>query len=377
MDTRLTKSAEQRTALGLRTLPRTPARVEPGPSQWWRPSRAWLVAVIPAALGLVTGGYRLGAPPLWRDEAATKAIASRSVAQILATMPHDDVVHGAYYLVVHVIETAAGSSNAALRFPSMLAMAVAAAVTAAAARRLAALAGSPYPATTGLAAGMLFALIPYTIRYAQEARSYAMVTMLAAVSTYLLLKCVCDGGRWWVGYGIAVGLTGLFNLFGLLILVAHAISLLISRWPGTARPAEQDTRRLPGLAGLRVAGLPARWLIAGMAALGVLGPLIAMAYSQRAALGWVSAPGSISKIIIVIARLWAGSPELVWPVFGLAAFAVAADAVGHWRCRPAFTPATIALPWLVAPAAVLLAVSEVRPVYDIRYVEYACPPWPC
>ena len=97
-----------------------------------------LVPVIPGILGLITGVYHLGVPPLWRDEAATKAIASRSVGQILATMPHDDVVHGAYYLVVHVFIRLFGSSNGALRLPSAIAAAVACAVTALVARRLAA-----------------------------------------------------------------------------------------------------------------------------------------------------------------------------------------------------------------------------------------------
>ena len=75
-------------------------------------------------------------------------------------------------------------------------MAVAAAFTALIARRLATVAGSPYPAATGLAAGVLFALLPAVIRYAQEARSYAIVTMLAAITTYLLLRAIEDGGRW-------------------------------------------------------------------------------------------------------------------------------------------------------------------------------------
>ena len=97
-----------------------------------------LVPVIPGILGLITGVYHLGVPPLWRDEAATKAIASRSVGQILATMPHDDVVHGAYYLVVHVFIRLFGSSNGALRLPSAIAAAVACAVTALVAQRLAA-----------------------------------------------------------------------------------------------------------------------------------------------------------------------------------------------------------------------------------------------
>lgn len=328
----------------------------------WCSPVAWLVALVPGVLGLVTGGYHVGRPPIWGDEGVTKAMAARSVSQLLATMPHDDIVHGAYYLVVHVVQTVAGSSApSVLRAPSVVAMAVAAAFTALIARRLGTLAGSPYPAATGLAAGVLFTLLPVVIRYAQEARSYAIVTMLATITTYLLLKAIEDGGRWWIGYGVAAALTGLFNIFGLLILVAHGVTLLIAA-PG-----------LPALSGRRAAGPLARWVLAGIAAVAVLIPIVAFAYSQRTALSWMTGHVAIRSAAVNLARAWAGPESQSWPVFGLAAFGVAADAVTWRRGRPAVTPASVALPWLLLPPAVLLLASQVRPVYDGRYVEYCLP----
>ena len=331
----------------------------------WSSPVAWLVAVIPGVLGLITGGYHVGRPPIWGDEGVTKAMAARSVSQLLATMPHDDIVHGAYYLVVHVVETVAGSSApTVLRAPSVVAMAVAAAFTALIARRLAAIAGSPYPAVTGLAAGVLFTLLPAVIRYAQEARSYAIVTMLAAITTYLLLKAIEDGGRWWIGYAVAAALTGLFNIFGLLILIAQGVTLLIAA-PGLPGP--------PGLAGRRPAGVLARWVLAGIVAVVVLIPLVAFAYMQRNAISWMTGHVIISSAALNLARTWAGPQKLFWPVFGLAAFGVVADAVTWRRGRPSVTPGSVALPWLVLPPAVLLVASQVHPVYDGRYVEYCLP----
>jgi mannosyltransferase len=323
---------------------------------------AWLVAVVPGVLGLISGGYHVGRPPIWGDEGVTKAMSARSVSQLLATMPHDDIVHGAYYLVVHVVETVAGSSApTVLRAPSVVAMAVAAAFTALIARRLATIAGSPYPAVTGLAAGALFALLPTVIRYAQEARSYAIVTMLAAITTYLLLKAIEDGGRWWIGYGVAAALTGLFNIFGLLILIAHGVTLLI------AAPA------LPGLTGRRPAGVLARWVLAGIVAVVVLIPIVAFAYSQRTAISWMTGHVVIRSAAVNLARDWAGPQKLFWPVVGLTVFGVVADAVTWRRGRPTVTPGSVALPWLVLPTAVLLVASQVHPVYDGRYVEYCLP----
>jgi len=329
-----------------RTGPRTAA---------WSPAVPWLVAVIPGVFGLVTGGYRVGVPPIWGDEGVTKEMAARSVSELLATMPHDDAVHGAYYLVVHVVETVAGSSTATvLRLPSVVAMGVAAAFTALIARRLAALAGSPNPAITGLAAGVLFALLPAVVRYAQEARSYAIVTMLAAITTYLLLRAVSEGGGWWVGYGVTAALTGLFNVFGLLILVAHGVSLLI------AAPGRQ------------VAGVMARWALAGAAAVIVLSPVVALAYAQRAALAWMTGHPPIGQSAVALARMWSGAPQVFWPVIGLAVVGVVADASTDRRRLPV-TPGSVAAPWLVLPPAVLLVASQVHPVYDSRYVEYCLP----
>jgi mannosyltransferase len=374
-----------------------------------------LVPVIPGILGLITGVYRLGVPPLWRDEAATKAIASRSVGQILATMPHDDVVHGAYYLVEHVFIRLFGSSNGALRLPSAIAAAIACAVTALVAQRLAAAGGrqagpSGGAALTGLTAGAVLALLPAMIRYAQEARSYATVTMLAAIATYLLLRAI-DGGRprWWAAYGATVFLTGLFNIFGLLIVVAHGLTLLATgrgalgtgggrnerrgRGPahatgltsapaaGTAATGGTGTGAgyygpdfaspaVPKAQGRQLLGVPLGWFTAGLVAVLLLVPLVAMAYAQRNALSWMTATASVGRDIVALAHFWAGSPGLVWPVFGLAALGVAASLIAGPRL---LSPATVALPWLVAPPAILLAVSTTHPVYDQRYVEFCLP----
>src|SRR5256885_495604 len=78
---------------------------------------------------------------------------------------------------------------------------------------------APASALTGLLAGLLFATAPYMTYYAQLARSYALETMFATIATYLLVRAWPDGRwRWWLGYGTAVALTGLLNIFGLLIL---------------------------------------------------------------------------------------------------------------------------------------------------------------
>ena len=68
-----------------------------------RPPAGWLVIAVPAAVSFVVGGYEIGGPSLWRDEAYTKDAIERPVSQIFALLRHQDAVHGAYYLLMHVI----------------------------------------------------------------------------------------------------------------------------------------------------------------------------------------------------------------------------------------------------------------------------------
>jgi mannosyltransferase len=344
----------------------------------------WFVVLAPALAGLVTGGYKLGYPALWRDEATTKIVVGRSVSQIFALLHHTDAVHGAYYLLLHFVVDVIGTSAAALRLPSLVAMAIACAFIAAITRRLAVLAAAPYADFTGLCAGAAFAVLPFMIRYAQEARSYAIVTLLATVATYCLVRAVSDGRRWWVAYAVAVAACGLFNIFGLLILLPHAVSLLIAgsrERAAVTRPAKAPTKAdtsapapgsaLAGLSGRRLAGLPARWLIAGGAALVVLAPLAVVAYAQRGVLGWMSRP--TFSAVVALAYNSAGSWRLIAPVFTLAVGGVLAGLFIDRTRRP-LTPGVVAFPWMVIPPALLIAVSQIHPIYDVRYVEFCLPP---
>jgi len=327
----------------------------------------WLVVVVPAAVSLVAGGYQLGGPSLWRDEAYTKDAIGRPVSQIFALLGNQDAVHGGYYLLMHVIAAAIGTSDAALRFPSLCAMVIATGFTAAIGRRAAALAqgrdpagrgGGHVPALTGLLSGLVFATAPYMTYYAQTARSYAIVTMFATISTYLLLRAYPqDRWGWWLGYAAAVALTGLFNLFGLLILVAHAVTLLLTDprgWPGNGR---------------RVGRVPLRWLAACAAALIVLSPLLLISSRQQEQISWLARPDA--HTILKLFYDFAGSKALVVPValLVLAGIAVACIA-DDWR---PLNPVAIALPWLVVPPFVLIAGSFVKPVYIERYVELCLP----
>jgi mannosyltransferase len=316
------------------------------------PLAAPLTFAVPFAAELAIGGYQLGRPSLWRDEGYTLAAASRPPAAILALAGRQDGVHGLYYLIMHYVVAVLGTSEVALRLPSLLAAGVAAGLTGLLGSRLARGTGSPASPGTGMLAGVLLAALPLTTWYAQDARPYALTAACAAGASWLLISAAGDGRwRWWAGYAAAITLLGMFNLYALLLLPAHGISLLLTRQQPGGRAARQ------------------RWLAAALVALVLLSPLVAVTVGQAGAFSWVSSP-TVATVGTLLSD-FAGSRYLVLVVAGLAALCIVAeyrdDRLASWGMS------TVAVPWLVLPPAVLLAVSVIHPVYVERYVVFCLP----
>jgi mannosyltransferase len=347
-----------------------PAAVAParphGPAARLAASRkqaGWLVIAVPAVTAFVVGGYELGGPSLWRDEAYTKDAIGRSASQLFAMLGNMDAVHGAYYLLMHVIAAVIGTSAVALRFPSLCAMVIAAGFTAAIGRRTAALA-QPRTAALAQPAG------PGTGRRASIPALTGLLSGLVFATAPLLLRAYPDGRRrWWSAYAAAVALTGLFNLFGLLIMVAHGVTLLLTDASAQAGASGQAGTERQAARGRWAGRLPLRWLAACAAALIVLGPLLRVAYREQKQIAWLSAPdvSTIKKLFTD----FAGSKALLVPVvlLVLAGIAVACLA-DDWR---PLNPVAVALPWLVVPPFALIAWSYDKPVYVERYVEFCLP----
>ena len=189
--------------------------------------------------------WRIQRPSYWRDEGATLAAVQRPFGELIRMLGNVDAVHGAYYMIIWAVVRFGGTGEFATRLPSALAMAVAAAGVAAIGRRLA----SP---RAGLFAGLIFAVLPEISWYGQDARSYAMGSALATTASFLLVRVLGAGGSrrgWLAGYGLALTGLGLGNIFGLLLIPAHGLTVaLTARRPGGLRPGDRPA-----------GGRPARW----------------------------------------------------------------------------------------------------------------------
>jgi mannosyltransferase len=312
----------------------------------------WMMA-LPPVVTFVIMVWGITGASYWRDEAATMSAAQRPLGNLLRTVGNIDAVHGAYYLLIWVMVQIGGAGELVTRLPSAVAMAGAAAAVAGLGRRLI----SP---GAGLASGLLFAVFPEVSLYGQDARPYAIVVALAALASYLLVRAMDADGprhRWLIGYAVCVAALGIMDIFGLLLIIAHAVTV--------------------GLRCLRMSeaarSLALGWLAAAVAGVVLASPVLVLGYVQRGTLAWLSPPG-LGAI--------KGLRQLVGPnlmaevvILAIAAGIVVSALLGRDRLRaswPGSVPA-LCLPWLILPPAILLVASAITPVYTFRYVLLCIP----
>ncbi|MFJ6479239.1 hypothetical protein ACIQK6_03690 [Streptomyces sp. NPDC091682] len=274
---------------------------------------------------------------VWRDEAATWQVAGRSAGEIWAMLEHVDAVHGLYYLLMHGLFEVFGASTATLRLPSVLAVSAAAACVALIGRRLAGF-------WAGLGGGLALGLLPAVQFYLQEGRPYALVAAGAGLSTLLLVSLLACGPRrraWprWAAYGATVLVCALLNWLSLLVLPAHAATLVWVR-------AERRVWL--------------RWAACGAGAVAGALPLILFSRGQSDQVSWI--------------------PPLAWHMLIGPGILLAIGGLGAWADRPdrsarsgrgALSMAAVGLPLLAVPQLGLIGLSLVQPLFQDRYVLFS------
>ncbi|HEV2452268.1 MAG TPA: glycosyltransferase family 39 protein, partial [Streptosporangiaceae bacterium] len=252
----------------------------------------------------------------------------------------------------------------ATRLPSVLGMAGAAWGITVIGRRL----GSP---RAGLWAGLLFAALPMVTQEAHDARPYGLVTAAAVLASLVLIRGADDPRPgWFAGYALSLALLGYLEVFALLLVPAHAITL--------TRLGGQPARPGPGRQGRRFRDwawpdgyLGRRWMVAVAAAGAALTPVLAGAWLQRGQIGWLRSPGWFDLGYLASSLATGG-------IAGAAALALLAIVGTRRGDSPAQAEAPhqltgLALPWLILPPLVLVAISEVHPIYTFRYVVFCLP----
>lgn len=159
---------------------------------------------------------------IWFDEAATWDLVRRPFGEMLGRIPDGESNPPLFYVLEWGWTRVFGDGEAGLRSLSALAGLLMVPVAYAIARRAAAGA-----ALAGLAAAALVAVNPLLVWFSQEARSYALATLLAAVALLLFQRALDDRrGRLLAGWAIAAALALATHYFTAFVLVPQALWLL-------------------------------------------------------------------------------------------------------------------------------------------------------
>ncbi len=149
-------------------------------------TRLILLAITMTALCLAVN--RLGHQPLWVDEAVTWFWTKHSIRGIVEGVQHSSETHGAFYFSVMKVWFAFGDSEFWLRSFSALCFTFTVPVVYVIGQTMSG-------RRAGLYAACLAATAPFLIRYAQEARMYAILTFfcsLALMSAALIISRQAD-----------------------------------------------------------------------------------------------------------------------------------------------------------------------------------------
>ena len=316
-----------------------------------------ILAVVVGLAALAVGSAGSSIPSFWGDEAASIMSAQRPLNTLFTMLGHVDAVHGTYYLFLHFWIDLFGASPMSVRFPSAIAVGIAAAGVVLLAHRLA----GPRAAVF---AGVVAIALPRMTDIATEARSSAFSAAIVIWLTYLLVALLAREERRilpWVGYAALLALSLYVFLFSILVIAGHAV--IVWFWG--------QRRRM-----LRP------WLLATLGGLILALPVIVVGAAQRNQIAFLGVyPGATWELVLV--GQWFGNIFYA----SLMALLFAAFVVLLVRARRSRTPSPFTLQrdeqtpplWLVAgavafvPPTILLLATIVTPVYTNRYLSMCAP----
>lgn len=289
---------------------------------------------------------------LFTDETYSLALAQRGFGHMLALFGYE--ANGTpYSIVLWPLIRIFGTGVTLLRLPAVIAGTLSVPALWWAARRFTA------PAAALLAAALL-AINPMAVWYGQEARSYAFVVLSACLAFGALPRALDrgEGRRGWAGYVAAMALLAYCDIF------AAPLAL----------PAQGLIAWRAGRAAFR------RWLWSLLAVLVCCVPLLvaaAIARSRRDALYWLPKTNR-SLVTLALQEFTAGFSGLTAVRWATLLGAVVLIGGALWvlrrgRVRTVGGSLAMALCWGLFPAALLLAVSFVEPVFWPRYVILSLP----
>jgi 4-amino-4-deoxy-L-arabinose transferase-like glycosyltransferase len=320
----------------------------------------WILAAIVLA-GVALRFAALGHQSFFYDEAVSARLAQEPLVDLLLGRARDRGNPPLHLVLLHLWMSVFGSGDGAVRAFSAAVGSAAIPLVHSVARRLA----GPRVA---LAAAALFAISPFHVYFAQEARTFALATLLALISTWFLLRAVDDPGDRgaWVGFGAMAFLLMYAHYFDAFFVLSQVAWLLVTRWRERRVLARAAAALVAAGAVYAVVWLPVLWAQATMK--GNLARGADSWYLHLASTPLVFAVGTtlLWKDTVTVLRVAAAALAVV--AFGGAALA------GLWALRRDRDALAALLAWLLVPLGLAVLVSvAVAPLFQVRYAAYAAP----
>jgi mannosyltransferase len=336
------------------------AAVKPRAGASWFPATSisrthWLTLLLLVAAGVAVRFLHLASKPYWFDECFSVEVARLGWSNFLRLLWWREANMSLYYVLLRVW-LHFGQSPFFIRSLSGL-------MAAATLPAIYWLSRQLYDRRIALITAALFTFNAYSIRYAQEARSYALFLLLATLSSGFLIAFLREPARRnWFGYVI----------FSILAVYAHFYALLLvaAQWlavRGFGRhslPTAESAAQVYGQ-------LRRAWIAIGLA---VLPLLIFVAKTGAGPIRWISRPG-LRDVIELYLHL-AGGGNWVLAVICAAACIAAVMPLRKlfgrdqrwetWRSQ-------FLLVWLFFPVLLTVLLSFARPVFLGRYMIFCLP----
>jgi len=287
-----------------------------------------VITVIAAALRL----YSLTSKSIWIDEAYSVELARLGWRDFCAVIAHQESNMVAYYLLLR-LWVLFGHGEAYVRVLSVLFSVATIPVIYLLGTRL-------FGQRAGLIAGGLLAINAYHVRYAQETRSYAMVTFLVVLATWILVRNI-QGPEYahWRAYAILCALAVYTHLFAVLFIAAHLTALLLLRLPKPKYIVPLGLAIIPfGL------------------------------FTASNAIPWVPKADARAFYSFFVSIAGNGGPSLLV----IETLAVVLGGCAAWRLRPRW-PYALVFCWAFLPVLFLFGLCLLRPCFLGRYLNPSVP----
>jgi len=320
-------------------------------------TRRWIGLAFVSLVGLGLRLICLTCKPFWFDEAFSVEIARVTWPNFLHLLWWREANMSLYYFLLR-LWLYLGQSPFFIRSLS-------AAIAAATIPVVYWLASLLFDRRTALISTALFSVSAYHIRYAQEARSYALFALLGTLSSAFLvafLQNPTDAKH--RAYLLTSILAVYAHFYALLLIVAQWLALLCvgdATNFDKAEPADE-------LWMVNAKDMRKNWRII---AAGVAPVLIFVAKTGAGPIKWIKRPG-ISDL-----AQFSGDCTNAWPILYLAGCALAVFAVGRSLFRHAQTWTEWRVQflsiWLIFPVLLTVLLSFARPVFLPRYMIFCIP----